>query len=146
MHLFRNDYSEGAAPQVMDAIAAISGEQNVGYTEGDAHCEHARELIRQACGCPDAMVEFCIGGTSANVICLNGMLRDWEGVICTPDAVMGTELMPYTCWRFLMYFVSSSNVDFVKPAHFMSSFLSDFLIVARMVFLPTVVMLHLSKP
>ena len=86
MHLFRNDYSEGAAPQIMDAVAACGGEQSVGYTEGDAHCEHARELIREACGCPDAMVEFCIGGTSANVICLSGMLRDWEGAICTRDA------------------------------------------------------------
>ncbi len=86
MHLFRNDYSEGAAPEILSAVAAVCGEQNVGYTEGDAHCEHARELIRQACGQPDAMVEFCIGGTSANVICLNGMLRDWEGAICTPDA------------------------------------------------------------
>ena len=86
MHLFRNDYSEGAAPQIMEAIAATCAEQNVGYTEGDAHCDHARELIRAACGQADAMVEFCIGGTAANVICLNGMLRDWEGVICTPDA------------------------------------------------------------
>ena len=86
MHLFRNDYSEGAAPQILDAVCHVSAEQNVGYSEGDAHCDHARELIRQACSCPDAMVEFCIGGTSANVICLNGMLRDWEGVICTPDA------------------------------------------------------------
>ncbi len=86
MHLFRNDYSEGAAPQIMEAISAVCAEQNVGYTEGDAHCDHARALIREACECPHAMVEFCIGGTSANVICLNGMLRDWEGVICTPDA------------------------------------------------------------
>ena len=86
MHLFRNDYSEGAAPQIMAAIESVCAEQNVGYTEGDAHCDHARELIREASGCEDAMVEFCIGGTSANVVCLNGMLRDWEGVICTPDA------------------------------------------------------------
>ena len=86
MHLFRNDYSEGAAPQIMAAIESVCAEQNVGYTEGDAHCDHARELIREACGCEDATVEFCIGGTSANVVCLNGMLRDWEGVICTPDA------------------------------------------------------------
>lgn len=86
MRQFRNDYSEGAAPQVMDALLALGTTQNVGYTEGDGPCERARRLIRDACGQPDAMVEFCIGGTSANVICLNGMLRDWEGVICTPDA------------------------------------------------------------
>lgn len=86
MREFRNDYSEGAAPQVLAAVAATCAEQNVGYTEGDAHCERARKLIRDMCGQPDAQVEFCIGGTGTNVICLNGMLRDWEGVICTPDA------------------------------------------------------------
>ena len=86
MRELRNDYSEGAAPEVLAAVAATCAEQNVGYTEGDAHCEHARQLIRDMCGQPDAQVEFCIGGTSTNVICLTGMLRDWEGVICTRDA------------------------------------------------------------
>lgn len=86
MHSFSNDYSEGAAPEILAAIAATAAEQSPGYTEGDTHCERARELIRAACGAPDAAVEFCIGGTSTNVICLTGMLRDWEGVICTKDA------------------------------------------------------------
>ena len=86
MRMFRNDYSEGAAPEVLEALVRTNDEQCVGYTEGDPHCEHARELIRAACGRPDADVEFCIGGTSANVIGVTGMLRDWEGVICTRDA------------------------------------------------------------
>ncbi len=86
MHMFRNDYSEGAAPQILDALARTNGEQCVGYTEGDPHCERARELIRAACGRDDVDVEFCIGGTSANIVGVTGMLRDWEGVICTKDA------------------------------------------------------------
>ena len=85
MRMFRNDYSEGAAPQILKALIDTNEEQCVGYTEGDPHCEHARELIREACQQPDAMVEFCLGGTSANVIGVTGMLRDWEGVICTKD-------------------------------------------------------------
>lgn len=86
MRSFQNDYSEGAAPEILAALVATNDEQTVGYTEGDPHCERARQLIREACGQPDAMVEFCIGGTSANLICVAGMLRDYEGVICTPDA------------------------------------------------------------
>ncbi len=86
MHLFRNDYSEGAAPQILEALARTNDEQCVGYTEGDPHCERARELIRAACGRDDVDVEFCIGGTSANIVGVTGMLRDWEGVICTKDA------------------------------------------------------------
>lgn len=86
MHLFRNDYSEGAAPQIMEALARTNDEQCVGYTEGDPHCARARELIRAACGRDDVDVEFCVGGTSANIVGVTGMLHDWEGVICTKDA------------------------------------------------------------
>lgn len=84
--MFRNDYSEGAAPEALAALVTSNDEQHPGYTEGDAHCARARELIRAACGRDDVDVEFCVGGTSANLIGLNGLLRDWEGVICTPDA------------------------------------------------------------
>lgn len=85
MRMFRNDYSEGAAPEILEALVATNGEQHPGYTEGDPHCERARELIREACGRDDVDVEFCIGGTSANIVGVTGMLRDWEGVICTRD-------------------------------------------------------------
>lgn len=87
MRMFRNDYSEGAAPEVLAALVATNDEQTPGYTEeGDAHCERARELIRAACGRDDVDVEFCVGGTSANVIGVTGLLRDWEGAVCTRDA------------------------------------------------------------
>ncbi|MCI1226014.1 MAG: beta-eliminating lyase-related protein, partial [Atopobiaceae bacterium] len=86
MRMFDNDYSEGAAPQVLQALIATNAEQCPGYTEGDPHCDHARELIREACAAPGADVEFCIGGTSANLVGVTGMLRDFEGVVCTKDA------------------------------------------------------------
>ena len=86
MASFRNDYGQGAAPQVLEALIATNDETCPGYTEGDAHCARARDLIRDVCGQPDAMVEFCVGGTSANLICVSGLLCDWEGVICAADA------------------------------------------------------------
>ena len=71
MRMFRNDYSEGAAPEVLEALVATNYEQHVGYTEGDPHCERARELIRAACGREDVAVEFSIGGTSTNLVCVS---------------------------------------------------------------------------
>lgn len=49
MHQFRNDYSEGAAPEVLDALLRTNGEQTPGYGT-DEHCAHAAELIRETCG------------------------------------------------------------------------------------------------
>ena len=87
MRMFRNDYSEGAHPRVLSALVATNDEQVPGYTEeGDAHCERARELIRAACDRTDVDVEFCIGGTSTNMVGVTGLLNEWEGVICTKDA------------------------------------------------------------
>lgn len=90
MRMFRNDYSEGATPEVLQALIDTNKEQCPGYTEGDVHCERARGLIRDAMGLPDAAVEFCVGGTSVNLIAVTGMLRDWEGVIATPLAHIAT--------------------------------------------------------
>lgn len=90
MRMFRNDYSEGATPEVLQALIDTNEEQCPGYTEGDVHCERARGLIRDAMGLPDAAVEFCVGGTSVNLIAVTGMLRDWEGVIATPLAHIAT--------------------------------------------------------
>lgn len=90
MRMFRNDYSEGATPEVLQALIDTNEEQCPGYTEGDVHCERARALIRDAVGLPDAAVEFCVGGTSVNLIAVTGMLHDWEGVIATPLAHIAT--------------------------------------------------------
>ena len=72
---FRNDYSEGAHPAVLDALVRTNADQSVGYTE-DEHCARAARLILDACGlAPDeADVRFVVGGTAANVITLCGLL------------------------------------------------------------------------
>ena len=67
MYLFRNDYSFGAHPKVLEAVCAVNLEGNHGYGD-DGYTARAKERIREVCGCPDAMVEFLIGGTQTNVV------------------------------------------------------------------------------
>ncbi len=81
MYPFRNDYSYSAHPAVLSAIAACGGAPYIGYGQ-DGHCEHAARLIRETFHCPNAMVEFCIGGTQVNLLTIAALLRPWEGVIC----------------------------------------------------------------
>lgn len=92
MHMFRNDYSEGACPEVLDAIVRTNAEQSAGYT-CDEHCERAARLILAACGldADEADVRFVVGGTAANVVALSGMLeRPYDAAVCTPDGHINT--------------------------------------------------------
>jgi len=78
---FRNDYSEGCHPKVLEAIAAINGESVVGYGK-DPYCDRAAQLIRDLCQAPQAAVEFMVGGTQTNFTAIGAFLRPWESVIC----------------------------------------------------------------
>ena len=58
-YLFRNDYSFGAHPKVLTALAETSMEGNAGYGE-DGYCKRCADLIRGLCNCPQADVQFLI--------------------------------------------------------------------------------------
>ena len=77
---FNNDYSRGAHPAILEALARTNRESYSGYGL-DEWCERAAELIRKACAAPDADVHFVPGGTPANTVAISHMLRPWESVL-----------------------------------------------------------------
>lgn len=79
--LFTSDYCEGALPQLMQRLVETNMVQTVGYGE-DVFCEHARRLIKRACGAPDADVHFLVGGTQTNATVISSILRPYQGVLC----------------------------------------------------------------
>ncbi|HIY15955.1 MAG TPA: aminotransferase class I/II-fold pyridoxal phosphate-dependent enzyme [Candidatus Intestinimonas stercorigallinarum] len=84
-YLFRNDYSFGAHPKVLAALAETNLEGNAGYGD-DPYCGRAQDLIRDLCQCPQAKVEFLIGGTQTNFTAIAAFLRPWEGVIAAESS------------------------------------------------------------
>ena len=78
---FECDYGEGAHPKILEALVETNLEQTEGYGL-DPHCNHARELIRQACQAPEAGVEFLVGGTQANATVIASILRPYQGALC----------------------------------------------------------------
>ena len=77
---FMNDYSEGAHPRVMRALADSNMESTVGYGCDD-YCAQAADALRTRFACPDADVHFLVGGTQTNLVACAAFLRPWEAVI-----------------------------------------------------------------
>ena len=80
MYSFRNDYSEGAHPFVLDALTKTNFVQTCGYGL-DPYCAEAADLIRSLCDAPDADVHFLVGGTQTNMVVLDALLQSYEAVI-----------------------------------------------------------------
>ncbi len=84
MLFFRNDYSNGAHPDILDALCKTNLELTVGYGM-DPYCRKATDIIRSLCQSPAADVHFLVGGTQANKLLIGAALRPWEAVIA-PDS------------------------------------------------------------
>lgn len=94
MTYFECDYQEGCAPEILEMLKATNMEQTAGYGL-DPHCEHARQLIMEACrieskdtertwrsGQTAGTVHFLVGGTQTNTVVINSVLRPHQGVLC----------------------------------------------------------------
>jgi threonine aldolase len=77
---FESDYITGAHPDILRRLAETNLEPLPGYGS-DHYCDSAKEKIRAAVGCPDAVVEFLTGGTQTNALIISAMLPAWAGVI-----------------------------------------------------------------
>jgi len=131
MLAFENDYSEGAHPKVLERLIETNMEQMSGYGT-DPYCEMAKEKIRKECRCPEAEIQFLVGGTQTNQVVISSMLRSYEGVVAadtghvsiheagaieyTGHKVLALphrdgKLMPETVREYLAGFFSDGNKD-----------------------------------
>ena len=85
---FASDYTQGAHPAILKALADTNFETSAGYGT-DKYCEAARRKIRAACGCEKVAVWFVSGGTQANLTVLDALLRPWEGVLSADTGHIG---------------------------------------------------------
>ncbi|WP_126944736.1 aminotransferase class I/II-fold pyridoxal phosphate-dependent enzyme [Xanthomonas sp. BRIP62418] len=86
---FRNDYSEGAHPRLLQALAQASAEQNAGYGT-DRHTARAAALIRNAVAQAQADVHLLVGGTQTNLTAIAAFLRPHQAVIAVEAGHIAT--------------------------------------------------------
>jgi len=77
---FESDYIQGAHPEVLKRLIETNMDATSGYGT-DEYCRMAAEKIKAACACPEAEVYFLVGGTQTNATVIDGILRQWQGVM-----------------------------------------------------------------
>lgn len=80
MYSFKNDYSEGAHPSILESMVRTNEEQTSGYGE-DPYTEKAKVLIKQHIEREDVDVHFLVGGTQTNLTAISAFLRPHEAAI-----------------------------------------------------------------
>ncbi|KMQ67350.1 amino acid lyase [Chryseobacterium sp. FH2] len=77
---FKNDYSEGCHPNILQALLESNLNQQAGYGE-DEYSLKAKELIKEKIKNPYSEIYFVSGGTQANLIVISSVLRPYQCVI-----------------------------------------------------------------
>jgi threonine aldolase len=85
MYSFNNDYSEGAHPNIMDALVKTNLEQTGGYSL-DSYTEEAINSIKSKIQCENVDVHLLVGGTQTNLTALSAFLRPHHGIIAASTA------------------------------------------------------------
>ena len=124
---FVNDYSEGAHPAILEALARTNLQQEPGYGD-DAFCASAREKIRVACEDPTADVFFLAGGTQTNQVVISSMLASYEGVVaCETGHVSVHEAgaIEFTGHKVLTVPQHAGKMDAGELDDFLATFFAD---------------------
>ncbi|MBK5242310.1 aminotransferase class I/II-fold pyridoxal phosphate-dependent enzyme [Clostridium sp.] len=80
MYSFKNDYSEGAHPNILKALIETNMEQVEGYGE-DKYCVAAIKLLKNKLNSNDVDIHLFSGGTQTNLTSISAFLRPHEAII-----------------------------------------------------------------
>ncbi|MGE8423000.1 MAG: threonine aldolase family protein, partial [Sphingobacterium siyangense] len=80
MYNFKNDYSEGAHPRILDKLIETNLIQQLGYGEDD-YSNEAKSILKKKIANQQAVIHFLSGGTQTNLLVISFLLRIHEAVI-----------------------------------------------------------------
>jgi threonine aldolase len=91
MYSFKNDYSEGAHPRILNALIESNLVQVEGYGE-DQFSQKAVELLKERMGRTDVDIHLLSGGTQTNLIAISAFLRPHEAAMAASTGhILGHE-------------------------------------------------------
>lgn len=81
MYSFKNDYSEGAHPNILQGLVKSNMVQQIGYGN-DSHSLDAKNILKNLISNQNSAIHFVSGGTQANHLISAAFLRPHEAVVC----------------------------------------------------------------
>ena len=124
---FTNDYSEGACPEILQALEKTNYTQLPGYGT-DEITASAISKIRKETGCPEASVHFLTGGTQANQVVIDSLLKNYEGVVAAETghvALHEAGAIEFTGHKVLTLPQSEGKIDAGNLETFLRRFYDD---------------------
>ncbi len=79
---FKNDYSEGAHPRILELLVQSNLQQEAGYGY-DSLSEQAKAAILRFINNQEMPIYFVAGGTQANLLVISHLLKPYESIIAT---------------------------------------------------------------
>ena len=89
MYSFKNDYSEGAHPRILNALIESNFVQEEGYGE-DRYTKKGIELLKAKMGRSDVDIHLLSGGTQTNLTAIAAFLRPHEAAIAAQTGHINT--------------------------------------------------------
>lgn len=124
---FECDYNNGAHPLVLQHLVETNAEisQTYGF---DRWSETAREKIRQACRLDEADIYFLQGGTQANAVVIDSLLRSYEGVVCAESGHINVHeagAVEASGHRVIALAADQGKLTVAELEHYMQVYLQD---------------------
>lgn len=86
---FRNDYSEGCIPEIMEYFTKTNLDNTSGYGE-DEYCERAKVLLKKQLKNEKVDIHFLVGGTQTNLVFISHALRPHQSVVAADSGHIST--------------------------------------------------------
>ncbi|MBF8982287.1 low specificity L-threonine aldolase [Lutibacter sp. B2] len=137
MYSFKNDYSEGAHPRILNALIESNMIQEEGYGN-DTHSQNAISKIKELVGNENIDVHFISGGTQTNLIAIGAFLRPYEACICANTghiAVHETGAIEYTGHKVITVDSKDGKVTLEKIQEVLDFHVDEHLVKPKLVYI-----------
>ncbi|SHJ95090.1 L-threonine aldolase [Clostridium cavendishii DSM 21758] len=137
MYSFKNDYSEGAHPRILDSLIESNMVQEEGYGN-DTHSKNAISKIKELTENQNIDVHFISGGTQTNLITIGAFLKPYEACIsaCSGHiAVNETGAIEYTGHKVITVDSSDGKITTEKIQEVLNSYVNEHVVKPKLVYI-----------